>query len=1239
MAKIEISILGHLVIPSLGQSVVESFVRRFDFLGCRNCTYMLNSVFWILQLALCTLSLQAQTTSQTSFGKNRVQYHSQFDEWSLYETPNFTTYWYGDARTVAQSALQMAEYDFSSVQQLLEHQVSERIEILVFSDLTDLKQSNIGENDVFLLTNGETKVVGNKVFVFFDGNHKHLRAQIREGMASVLLNSMLYGANLQEIVSNAVLLNLPPWYTSGLNAYCGEEWTADHDDRLRDLLQTGRYKTFDKLAREHPRFAGHAFWHYISTHFGPGTVSNLLYLTRINRSVDNGFFYILGNGYRRTTDAMLSHYKKLYQEEALSQKTPDEAGKIKIKNRKKLPLSQLKISPDGKKIAWVSNDIGKWKVYVQDLETGKRKRILKGGARNALQATDYNYPQLAWNPDNQRIAVLYERRDVPRLANIDLSTRKKELSNLSPEFQRVFSMDYISPNAIALSAAVKGQSDLFVYRTITRQTERLTNDFWDDLDVSVATIEGRKSLLFASNRSTDTLSFQRLDTILPITSFDIFLFDLESRSPELVRITNTPLFDERNPIGLDSTHFAFLSDESGTVNREAGLLEPFIAYHQAVIYLKDGAEVKTLDMTQAREWPLGRILTFLAPLDTVLKNIDSTQIDSIRSSPVFKKKPRVWNLTNYDRNVQEQHTASRSGLIVERITRGKRAVFYKTKSNPETPVLAKTTRWREQGLRAAGLPIPPQPPRVEIPQTLEKQKGGKVDPLLNPVNLDSLPTAIKPSWLFQVPDYLVVPGPRNEPTATPPNETKEEVKIDRENDIMTDSMVLTAPRRPIKKPTTQFGKNGEIVRFYSFKIIPYRLRFRTDYVSTTMDNNQLFDGLQLYEGPQSRLQQPPPGVLLRANFKDLLENYVIEAGFRLPTTFNGAEYYLWMDDKKKRIDKRYVIYRRTLVTSRLRDDSSPPNLPPDFQERTNTILGQYELRYPLDVFTSLRATFGLREDKVRALSSDAITLATPDRAEQRASVRLAAVFDNSVDIDLNLKTGTRAKFYTDVVKGFAFNTEPNWSLKLNNGFMTIVGFDARHYQMLDRRSQLAVRLAGATSFGSEKMLYILGGVDNWVFPKFNDNITLPADEGFAYQAPAVNLRGFKQNIRNGNTFALMNAELRVPIFKYLIKKPVIGNFWRNFQLVGFFDAGTAWQGRSPYSFDNPINTTTLFRPTEGPIISVIKVNYFRDPIVMGYGVGARAVIFGLYLRADYAWGIESRQIQKPLLHLALGTDF
>jgi outer membrane translocation and assembly module TamA len=94
-------------------------------------------------------------------------------------------------------------------------------------------------------------------------------------------------------------------------------------------------------------------------------------------------------------------------------------------------------------------------------------------------------------------------------------------------------------------------------------------------------------------------------------------------------------------------------------------------------------------------------------------------------------------------------------------------------------------------------------------------------------------------------------------------------------------------------------------------------------------------------------------------------------------------------------------------------------------------------------------------------------------------------------------------------------------------------------------------------------------------------------------------------------------------------------FFRNFQLVGFFDVGTAWEGSNPYSEENPLNTSVV----ENSGLVSVKVNYFRDPIVAGYGGGVRAMLFGYFVRLDYAWGIETRTIQDPMLYLSIGTDF
>ncbi|MCC6412656.1 MAG: PD40 domain-containing protein [Saprospiraceae bacterium] len=1220
------------------------------------------NVFILVLLVGATHTLQAQTTSQTSFGKNRVQYHRQFDEWLVYETDHFITYWYGDARNIAQVALQTAEYDYPQIQQLLEHQLTEKVEMLVFSDVTDLKQSNIGEEEIFQIKAGETKVIGNKIFVAFDGDHNHLRAQIREGTAGVLLNSMLFGTNLQEIVQNAVLLNLPGWYTNGLTAFCSEEWSTEYDNQLRDLMLSGKYETFDHLARQHPRLAGHAFWYYISLHFGRGTVSNLLYLTRINRSIDAGFLYVLGGGYRRTTDALFEYYKNRYEEEVRDMQVVSKKGNISIKNKKNLPFSQLKISPDGKRIAWVSNDIGKWRVWVQDLKTGKRKSIMRGGVRNALQATDYNYPLLDWNPDNERLGVVYEKRDVVYLTLIDPESGKKTTDELSPEYQRVYSIDFYNPNDLLLSAAVRGISDLYIYRPISKQSDRITQDFWDDLDATVVEVDGRKGVLFASNRDADTLAPMRLDTILPINRFDIYYYDLETRGKELVRVTNTPLANERHPVGIDSLYFSYLSDQFGVNNRQGAFMETYTAYHQHVVYLNDGAEVKAFDMSKRGEWPLLKVLDILAPLDTVLKNIDSTQIDSIRSYPVYKKRPTSFNQTNYDRNILQQDVSPRSGKLVEAIERDGKIQFYQRRLDPDTSVSARITRYRELTWRALGLIPPPgliqhdtlvRKPAPDFGHTLHNlidSVSVKKDIILHgqvdDVKTKDTAVVIKPEWLFQVPPYLEEPAPVSEIAQTAPDVLNNQppAAVDTVNppavvEIGAPTVVEQPSKREVKptKPQVEVGKQEGVLRFNPGRIIPYRLKFRSDFFSTTLDNNLLFEGLESYAGTVSEFTTPPPGILVRANFKDLLEDYVIEAGFRLPTTFNGTEYYLWLTDKKHRIDKRYALYRKTTVNSSDRDFAGNP--PQPIQVRTNTVLGQYELRYPFNPFFSVRAMGTLRQDRSIVLSANRPTLEAPDYKEQRASVRLTAVYDNIVDVDLNLKTGTRARVFVEAVKRFEFNTQPEWSLKLNSGFMTVVGIDARHYQRLDRRSILAVRFAAQTTFGSERILYYLGGVDNWLFPQFNDNIPVPQEGNFAYQTLAANMRGFKQNIRNGSSYGLINTELRVPIFKYFSNKPVLGNFWRNFQLVGFLDAGTAWQGTSPYSGDNPLNTVFLYGgPINNPNV-IVKVNYFRDPLVVGYGFGARALIFGMYLRFDYGWGIETRVVQDPIFHFALGTDF
>ena len=1156
----------------------------------------------LLLLTLASAALEGQTT-QTEFGKNRVQFNNDFAEWSQYESRNFVTYWYGEGRLIGQAVVQMAEHDFFEIQGILEHRMNDKIEIIVYTDLTDLKQSNIGSEEAFVNSGGQTKIVGNKMFVYYNGDHNDLRRQVREGVASVYLNAMLFGSNLQEIVQNAVMMNLPEWFKDGLISYVGEEWSTELDNQLRDLFLSGKYADFEAMADAEPKLAGHALWYYISQHYGHSTVSNLLYLTRINRSIESGFLYVLGNTYFKTTQGWYDFFQKRYEAEALEFGKP--TGKefvIKSKKKHQLPISQLKISPDGLKIAYVSNEIGKACVWLQDLASGERKLIFKGGSRNAIQATDYNYPLLAWSPANQELAVIYEKRDIVKLLRYNVLTKEKNTEDMSTQFQRIYSMDYAGPNDMVLSAAVRGQSDLFLYFTLNRQAQRLTTDIWDDLDASFVQVRGQRGILFASNRPDSLNTTVVLDSVLPIQRFDIFYLNLDSvgftSKGELVQVTRTPHANERQPMAIDSTWFGFVSDETGVYNRKTGFLEDYIHHFENIIRFRDGTEMR---------------LHADSIIANVLDSVAMSQVDSVWTDTIVKQRAVTHFTSNFDRNILEQSKARRSNRFVEMLYREGRLHFYLDELKPEEVVNPGLSNHQKQRVQVVESP---KPAKAEPPKKTVLDKVGN-----EPIDVNKLPKEKQDTGKIDLDNYLFQSEFDDDEV---PTRTKPAPKED-----MTEPETAPEKVQPLVyiSDAQADGLRQKLQEFRPSRIIPYRLQFRTDYVTTQLDNGVLFDGLNSYSGVPQDFGYPAPGILLKANFKDLLEDYEFEGGVRVPTSFNGAEYFLIYNDKKKRLDKRYAVYYRRL---RFTLDNTPPPIKYD----NRIFLTQYQLRYPLDVFTSLRATATLRFDNSTTLASDAPTLQAPNLEEQRFGIKAEYVFDNTLDIALNVKNGTRYKIFGEMIKGLQIDLgQNNPQFKVKDGFMTVIGADFRHYQRLLKWSVLAGRLAGATSFGQQKILYMLGGTDNWLFPQFDNNIPLPTGDDFAYRTIATNARGFKLNSRNGNSYAIFNTELRVPVFRYLFPRKQ-SNFIRNFQVIGFFDMGSAWEGLNPFNEQSPLNTWE----GKGNNVS-IKVNYFRDPIIFGYGTGIRTLLFGYMIRLDYAWGVETRVVQVPKLHFSIGMDF
>jgi outer membrane protein assembly factor BamA len=245
------------------------------------------------------------------------------------------------------------------------------------------------------------------------------------------------------------------------------------------------------------------------------------------------------------------------------------------------------------------------------------------------------------------------------------------------------------------------------------------------------------------------------------------------------------------------------------------------------------------------------------------------------------------------------------------------------------------------------------------------------------------------------------------------------------------------------------------------------------------------------------------------------------------------------------------------------------------------------------------------------------------------------VYDNSVSTGLNLIEGTRGKITFQHYQG------------LNDGQLSFsqASIDLRHYQKLYREIVFAVRGFAGSFFGESPKIYMLGGMDNWIFNKSrlggetSDGVPNPlgypkANADLLFAEFATSLRGFQYSTLFGNNVLMANAELRVPLIKALSNGPISSNFLRNMQFIAFYDIGTSWSGAPPFSSNNSVSYETIKDAN-----FEIQIKNYLNPWLYSYGVGMRTVILGYYMKADLAWPVENYEVGKPKLFVTLGFDF
>lgn len=374
------------------------------------------------------------------------------------------------------------------------------------------------------------------------------------------------------------------------------------------------------------------------------------------------------------------------------------------------------------------------------------------------------------------------------------------------------------------------------------------------------------------------------------------------------------------------------------------------------------------------------------------------------------------------------------------------------------------------------------------------------------------------------------------------------------------------------------------------------------------------------------------GISLNGKMTDILDNHVFAGGIMTALDFNsGGDIWFEYEYLKSRLDFRGRFDRKTIRISE--NDIS-------FQKY---VLTQIEagVSYPLNINSRIYVAPFVAKSQYFNLNSDSLIFGqVPEQNRFDVNYlggRVEFVYDRTEPMGLYSYTGLKGKAGYMHYQG------------LNHGDRSFSNFylDLRNYQKIHKNITLASKLYVGSFFGENAQNYLVGGMDNWLFNEFYNppsnrpepspvrNPTGSENSNILF-ADFVDLRGFDYDEIRGRNVITFTTELRIPLFSYLTRGNITSNFVRNFQMVGFYDIGSAWNDFAPWERVNDQNTEVI--NTEGSPF-VVVLNNFNNPWLQSYGAGLRTVLLNYYVKFDVARPIRNYESEDLKFYFTLGYNF
>lgn len=509
--------------------------------------------------------LLAEVLLAQSFGQNKVQY-KEFD-WSLISSPNFDVYFYGDDTHLAEFTAEVAEDAHEQISKHLRWTLKKRVSIIVYHSHNDFQQTNVIWQYMQEGIGGVTELFKNRVVLPFEGEYEQFRHVIHHELVHAILNDMIYDGSIQSVIAGRVKLRIPLWVNEGLSEYLSMNWDTKADMTMRDLSINEKMPTVKELESYMAYKGGQSVWRFIAEKYGREKIGEIINAMKMTQNAEKGFERALGMDYKDLTKQWHKYLKKEYW--------PDVAGRDEIEDMSKRLTDHKEaknyynispaVSPDGSKIAVLSDRSGYFDIYLLDAIDGEEiRRLVKGNRSVDFEELKLLQPGISWSPDSKRIAIAAKAGKADALYLIDVKTKKKE--KLTFDLDGIFTASWSSDGKqLAFIGTKNGTSDIYSYELETQKLTALTNDLYSDSEPAWNN-DGTK-LVFVSDRNDDVAGQHPSKNFNELTFSQKDIYSIDLASGNITRLTATD-HNEDYPIWAhtQSNTLFYVSDESGVWN-------------------------------------------------------------------------------------------------------------------------------------------------------------------------------------------------------------------------------------------------------------------------------------------------------------------------------------------------------------------------------------------------------------------------------------------------------------------------------------------------------------------------------------------------------------------------------------------------------------------------------------------------------------------------------------------------